>query len=397
MFLLSRSKCGAEGTTHGTNFSTPEYLWRFVGAPCSCSPLCAHYKDCCLDSEYYVAEEQRWGESPPTCIKLPHNYRSFNMKNSCPADWSDDETRINCETYSVTTLTSRRTNISYSNAQCAVCNGDFERNRYILWPMQFTCFGNFSGYYNIYTEYQNREYIQITFNDIEHSKHLKYSITLTTLCVLNLCPGTPGWLYDLLTITQYEPHSNEDFILKLQNYASQIHNTTSFPTTDISYECTMSINLFDSNIMRICLPNLISTCAPDWEDSEVEAKCLTYTDNYCNGYDVYRNPHCAYCNHVDLNETNVCRISSGYLLPKDHLYKLIRISNPRNMKSRLITKQSYPDQPNTTSTEYSDTGKITNHFCSHGNVCFQKYSCPVTSLHGTLFKGPGQVVSLGQR
>jgi hypothetical protein len=59
-------------------------------------------------------------------------------------------------------------------------------------------------------------------------------------------------------------------------------------------------------------------------------------------------------------------------------------------------KQSYRDQPNTTSTEYTDFGKI-KHFCSHGNVCFQMYSCPVTSLHGTLFKGPSQVVSLGQR
>jgi hypothetical protein len=57
--------------------------------------------------------------------------------------------------------------------------------------------------------------------------------------------------------------------------------------------------------MSVCFSDLITKCAPDWEDSEVWAKRLVYTDNYCDGSDVYHNPHCANCNHVDLNETNV--------------------------------------------------------------------------------------------
>jgi hypothetical protein len=278
-----------------------------------------------------------------------------------------------------------------------MCNGDFDPNTDNLWPMKLICSGNTSRYYNIYTEYQNREYIQITFNDIEHSKHLKYSITVTTLCDLNLCPGTPGWLYDLLTITQYEPHSNEDFILKLQDYTSQIHNAMPFPSSNVTYACQENIYYFDSNIISVCLPNLISKCAPDWEDSEVQAKCLVYTDYYLNGSDVYRNPHCAQCNHVDLNETNICRRGLEFVDTKAIDFHKLFISNPRNTNPRLNAKQSYPDQPNTTSTEYHYAGKITKHFCSHGNIYFQKYNCPVTSLHGTLFKGPGKVVSLGKR
>jgi hypothetical protein len=281
-----------------------------------------------------------------------------------------------------------------------MCNGDFDPNTDNLWPMQFRCSGNSSGYYNIYTEYQNREYIQITFNDIEHSKHLKYSIHLTTLCDLNLCPGTPGWLYDLLTITQYEPHSNEDFILKLQDYTSQIHNAMPFPSSNVTYACRGRTYRTDSNIISVCLPDLIIKCAPDWEDNEVEAKCLAYTDNYCNGPDVYRNPHCAQCNQVDLIEMKLGCFEGIKLIDERiaiDFHKLFFISNPRNTNPRLNTKLSYPDQPNTTSTEHPYNGKTTNHFCSHGNVCFQMYSCPVTSLHGTLFKGPGQVVSLGQR
>jgi hypothetical protein len=213
-----------------------------------------------------------------------------------------------------------------------------------------------------------------------------------------LCPGTPGWLYDLLTITQYEPHSNEDFILKLQDYTSQIHNAMPFPSSNVTSACRGRNDPIDSNIMSVYLPDLISTCAPDWEDSEVEAKCLVYTDNYCNELDVYRNPHCAYCNRVDLYETNVCRLESSiYDVEAINFDKILFISNLRNTTPRLNADQSYPDQPNTTSTEYPYNGKITKYFSSHGNICFQKYNCPVTSLHGTLFKGPGQVVSLGQR
>jgi len=57
--------------------------------------------------------------------------------------------------------------------------------------------------------------------------------------------------------------------------------------------------------MRRC-SYVISTCASDWADSEVEATCFAYTDYYCNGTDYLRNPHCALCNHVDLFETYNC-------------------------------------------------------------------------------------------
>jgi hypothetical protein len=191
------------------------------------------------------------------------------MKNSCPVDWSDDETRTKCVTYTDTPLTSSWTHISYRNDHCALCNRDFHRNTENLWPMTFSCSDISSNYHRIQIEYHNRVYIQITFYDNYHPK-LFYRIPVRKLCDLNLCPGTPGWLYDLLTITRYGPRSNRDFILELQDYTTQIHNTTSY--YDSSYECTMSPETINRNIMSVCWSHLISTCAPAWENSEVQAK-----------------------------------------------------------------------------------------------------------------------------
>jgi hypothetical protein len=173
--------------------------------------------------------------------------------------------------------------------------------------MTLNCLGNATDYYfiDIISGEHDTTYIQVTFGNLSHHNSFNYSIDVNTFSLLDTYKGTPTWLLTVTNFTQYELYSNEDFIEKLQDYTSRIHNTTALPTSDSSYECIMFLYSFDSNIMSVCFSNLITKCAPDWEDSEVQAKCLAYTDNYCNGSDVYRNPHCANCNHVDLNEINV--------------------------------------------------------------------------------------------
>jgi hypothetical protein len=85
---------------------------------------------------------------------------------------------------------------------------------------------------------------------------------------------------------------------------------------------------------------------------------------------------------VRLDETNVCQLISIYPhCTKIYFYKSFFISNPRNTNTRLKAKLSYPDQPNTTNTEYTDSGKISNHFCSHGKCLLSEVHlpCDITS------------------
>jgi hypothetical protein len=230
--------------------------------------------------------------------------------------------------------------------------------------MKFICLGNDFGYYGI--DINSGEHdttcIHVTFHNLSHYKSFNYSIDINIFSLLDTYTGTPTWPLTITTFTQYEPYSNEDFIEILQDYTSRIHNTTSFPTSDSSYECTMSFYPFDSNIMRVCLPDLISTCAPDWEDSEVEAMCLAYTDNYCNGSDVYRNPHCAYCNHVDLNETNVCNHRGTNTAVKHYeadFSEIVDWTKLGNRRPHSETEESFLDRQNTTITHDADDGKTT--------------------------------------
>jgi hypothetical protein len=229
--------------------------------------------------------------------------------------------------------------------------------------MQFICLGNDSGYFiDINSEEHDTTYIDVTFSNLSHYNSFNYSIDINIFSLLDIYTDTPNWILDLTTFIQYEPYSNEDFIEKLQDYTSRIHNTTALPTSDSSYECTMSSYLLDSNIMSVCFSNLITKCAPDWEDSEVQAKCLAYTDNYCNGSDVYRNPHCAYCNHVVLNETNACNYGGTYrasaYLPGS-FGELVDWTELVNRKPHLVTEESFLDHQNTTVTHDADDGKTT--------------------------------------
>jgi hypothetical protein len=108
--------------------------------------------------------------------------------------------------------------------------------------------------------------------------------------------------------------------------------------------------------MTVCYPNLISTCAPDWEDSEVEDHCLAYTDKYYEKCDVYRNPYCAYCNRVDFNVTNICDIK----FTGRSFHKLLKWRELQEDKQPLrIAEETHPDQQKATNNQDADEGKKT--------------------------------------
>jgi hypothetical protein len=332
MILLSRSKCGDKGTLHASNFSAPEYTWYEYGAPCGCSTTCARYKDCCLNSKHYVEEKQRWGTDRPSCKNVPNAAWFVHMEISCPVGWDDDQSRAKCETYDVVPLMSRRTNTSYSNVHCAVCNKDFDPDTDILWPMTFWCKGNEPGFrrISINSGDHNTTYVRVTTRIYPHYIFFNYSIPVSTFSLLRLHPGTEDSRFRNPSIVQFHASGRND-------------------------TCSGSYYSLDPNIMSVCNPNLISTCATDWKDREVEARCLAYTDKYWHNDEMYRNPDCAYCNHVDLN---VRRRRYAFQDPKEYVQQ--KWSGTTVHTQQMPTAEiTHPDKQNATDNQEADDGKKT--------------------------------------
>lgn len=63
---------------------------------CFCDALCAQYGDCCVDSQHYVAAQQRRSAAVFSCVDL-RQFGGIYMKASCPPGWEDGDVRRRCE------------------------------------------------------------------------------------------------------------------------------------------------------------------------------------------------------------------------------------------------------------------------------------------------------------
>jgi hypothetical protein len=147
----------------------------------------------------------------------------------------------------------------------------------------------------------NTTAVQLTYRNRSQSYSVNYSFPVDAFSFFYSHSGTLGWLSDLIALTRYESHSKGDFNERKPYYQHREEKSTQFSGSDYNYSCRMLPFKLDENIMISC-ENVISTCAPDWADSDVEAMCLAYTYYYSHGLNSFRNPHCALCNHVGLFE-----------------------------------------------------------------------------------------------
>jgi hypothetical protein len=347
------------------------------------------------------------------------------MKNTCRSDWGDDETHASCHTDSGPPLTSHRTNISYANPHCAICNYDFDDSTDHIWPVRFACRysdydtyawnndsyawnnGNYTwnnGSYEwnydsyawnndsdvlIYDRYEpnydsydawitagdhNTTAVQLTFRNSSHSYSVTYSFPVDAFSFFYSHSGTLGWLSDLIVLTRYEAHSNGDFNDSKPYYQHREGNSTQFSGSHYNYKCRMLPFKLDKNM--IMCEDVISTCAPDWANSDVEAMCLAYTDYYSHGLNSFRNPHCALCNHVGLNEEPPYLVHSRSFRPQDDFSYLLNWEEysltkpptlhvarrfddyqlPKLGESNLMTPD--PAQQNTTVISETNDGKL---------------------------------------
>jgi hypothetical protein len=101
---------------------------------CLCDDLCMQYGDCCLDSPRYSPDQWRKAEQRFTCVEF-RQYKSNWVVNTCPAGWTDEETRSLCEVFpeigkqykdpfAQLPVTSINNRVTYRNIHCARCNGE---------------------------------------------------------------------------------------------------------------------------------------------------------------------------------------------------------------------------------------------------------------------------------
>ncbi|XP_033609013.1 uncharacterized protein LOC111868619 [Cryptotermes secundus] len=293
------SRCGENGKLYPSEFSVPEMYWQAFGAPCSCDPLCAPYKDCCQNSEHFAAEDQVWGSSPQSCFNVSERDPYFSMKKSCPASWDDDETRSKCQGHPDFPLTSSWTLVTYLNMYCAECNRDFHPDTDTLWPAEYRCHGDGAFRYEVRVDSGENDTTDVNIStwNLTHSDNFHYRYPVNAFVFLHS-------YFVPEDLTLYDPRSRPNFLKTEDENPPKEHNkhTRVHPG---DYRCDRFFSVLNRSIMRIC-PQVISTCASDWTESDVEGKCLAYTDIYCNKKYLYRNPYCAHCNRVNLKHKFSC-------------------------------------------------------------------------------------------
>ena len=222
---------------------------------------------------------------------MPENdYRRFHMKKTCRSDRDNEETRASCQPESGSLLTNHRTNISYSNAHYTICNDDFDASTDHLWPVGYTCNDHV---YNIYVaSITSRDHhtmdAKLSFWNISQSDSVNRRFPVDVFSFLHFYKWSLGRPFSLILLIKYKSHSNGHFNERKQYYQQGEVNIIQFSGSEYSsYNCTMLPLDIVESIMRRC-SYVISTCASDWSDRDLEAMCFSYTDYCCNGTDYFR-------------------------------------------------------------------------------------------------------------
>ncbi|XP_013792846.1 uncharacterized protein LOC106476765 [Limulus polyphemus] len=239
-------------------FSTHTCLSKIMGPTdndtlsCACDSECTEYNDCCFDAQ---PDNQQNFTNQWYCVTLG-TFDGVYVKASCKSQWSGSETfRKKCEEVTLSDVqddpvgqlpvTSPTTGISYRNHYCALCNNDTSRDMQ-LWKIRLECPSLY--FYNQSRQNLTKDYV---FDNLQYNGS-RWGV----------------WLYD------------DDRELYF-------------------YTCDIFPMLPDQLNLRECVPNLISECARNWNRSDVEDKCRSYTAVLYEPVRAYKNGHCALCNYVN--------------------------------------------------------------------------------------------------
>ncbi|KAK6637740.1 hypothetical protein RUM44_008162 [Polyplax serrata] len=252
---------------------------------CLCDKLCAKYGDCCVDSPYFRVAEQRRGAASFTCVNLKQ-FGGVYMVTTCPSMWKNSNFRNKCEMADISDplmtlpVTSHKTGITYRNIHCALCNSDADNASIDFWVPRLEC----------------------------PSLHLGTSVEM--------------------------PHNVTDMLV-WNGPRNQwgVHHQTWHP-------CFVDPVIPDtsSSFVRRCRENVIHACAVNWTNADIRNRCEAYTSLVYDGPKAYRNPHCALCNNIPLQNLACAKISQRGFLPNSFLPTAFSVLFDLTGKSEAVGK-----------------------------------------------------------
>ncbi|XP_067126375.1 uncharacterized protein [Centruroides vittatus] len=221
---------------------------------CQCDDSCAFYGDCCIDAPNRQAMERT--ETRNICLKK-NNFQGYFAVSNCKKNWRDLETKRKCENpnaedpYTLIPVASKRSKITYRNRYCASCNED--KRDIEFWKIGVTC-------------------RQLSANlSYDFPNDLVYNSRLKTWGVL-----LPNQTFLRCKLVPVSPENTQN--------------------------------------LRSCYSDTISTCFANWKDDSIKEKCESYTAIILARHRVkYRNVHCAVCNGINVTDLNCPYLSSGEL------------------------------------------------------------------------------------
>ena len=256
---------------------------------CFCDNYCFMFGDCCRDAPGAAAAYEE-----TTCVTQFSDFFSdgyyvglpIYIVSQCPASWTHAATRQACETKNASLyddplaampMTSTRSNQTYRNAACARCHEDTT----------------------------GVEFWRATVK----------------------CPEVP--MSDRNNVTAETLQRNKDGDLGVTTFEDGVAKF---------WPCYRSIFLEIPRHVRVCVPT-VSDCAPDWTDHETAAECAAYTARVTDLSErntraeeyrhMYRNPHCALCNGVPLDQLS-CQSSVGFVASPDWSLSVLLDFNDRS-------------------------------------------------------------------
>lgn len=248
-----------------------------------CDETCTKYGDCCTNSTYFNDAEQRRAVSSFRCVSV-EGQTSIYRKDSCPPSFKNTEIRRQCEKsldnnmkypILITPVTNTKSNVTYGNVYCAICNGEVSPPKDLeFWDQGLKC---------------------------THGNH------------------------DL------PPNCKQDCVQNNLRY-NETGGFWQVVFNNTLYECQLTAAITDKAKLHVrpCVQT-IKTCPAGWKNEGIRNRCESYTLVVyvppSKGSDIYnsdrtttnttetayRNVHCAMCNNIPVQELD-CNTTSTTVL-----------------------------------------------------------------------------------
>lgn len=243
----------------------------FYGASCSCTRSCLTYGDCCRDAPY---KNTGANEADLRCLTL-YGLGPVSVVNNCPSSSSMQMESCAKGQETSTPVTSLETGVSYSTYDCAVCNND--SNSLVKWPVQLRC-----------------------------------------------CPDEEGTTAEEEIDRERLQYQNTSYATAYSSKVEKVSNAS----CDCGFYSQNDLTFVISLQLRNCTPVMISTCSSTWKNDNIRKLCSSYLDQVYIGEKIYRNSHCAVCNHENIEMLKCSVLHSSQERLKRHQRQITSQQKP---------------------------------------------------------------------